>query len=162
MPHASLATASYPTLDRPFGVELWPIFVKAYSAVMGASPTDFQFVPNVTPMSTLKETVIALSTYYIVIFGGRELMKNGEPFKLKGAFIVHNTYLTVICAVLLALFTEQLLPTVWRNGFFFAICNHKGGWTKELVILYYVSVSTVRIIALLTRASLITLPNTSN
>ena len=162
MPHASLATASYPTLDRPFGVPLWPIFVKAYSAVVGASPTDFQFVPGVTPMSTLKETVISLSTYYVLVFGGRELMKNREPFKLKGAFIVHNTYLTLISGVLLALFVEQLLPTLWRNGFFFAICNHKGGWTKEMVILYYVSISAVRAVALLTRESLITLRNTSN
>jgi hypothetical protein len=41
--------------------------------------------------------------------------------------------------VLLALFIEQLLSTVWRHGVFFAICNHQGGWTKPLVALYYVS-----------------------
>jgi hypothetical protein len=38
----------------------------------------------------------------------------------------------------LALFIEQLLPTVVRNGVFFAICDHKDGWAKELVTLYYV------------------------
>ena len=156
MPHASLQTG-YPTLDRPFGVELWPIFVKGYSKLVGHSPTDFQFVPFETPMSTLKETTIALVTYYLVIFGGREIMRNREPFKLKIPFIIHNTYLTLISGGLLALFIEQLLPTLWTNGFFFSICNHKGGWTKELVILYYVSVRHTRtlVFALISGSSII-------
>lgn len=53
--------------------------------------------------------------------------------------MIHNFYLTVISGSLLALFIEQLLPTVWRNGVYYAICDHEGGWTDELVILYYVS-----------------------
>jgi GNS1/SUR4 family len=134
----SLEKFPVPTLDRPFGVELWPIFVKAYSAVMGYSPTDFKFVPSVTPMSTLKETVITLGAYYAIVLGGRELMRNRKPFVINGLFMLHNFYLTVISAILLALFIEQLLPTIFRNGIFFAVCDHKGGWTKELVILYYV------------------------
>jgi hypothetical protein len=134
----SLDKFPVPTLDRPFGVELWPFFVKAYSAVMGYSPTDFKFVPAVTFMSTLKETVITLGAYYAIVLGGRELMRNRKPFVINGLFMLHNFYLTVISAILLALFIEQLLPTIVRNGIFFAICDHKGGWTKELVILYYV------------------------
>ena len=161
MLHASLQTTSFPTLDQPFGIPLWPIFSKAYSKVVGYSPTDFEFVPGVTRMSTLTETIIALITYYVVIFGGRELMRNREPFKLKGAFIVHNACLTLISGGLLALFAEQLLPTLWNDGFFFAICNHKGGWTKELVTLYYVS-ALMRERDLLTSDSSPTSPNTSN
>ena len=65
-------------------------------------------------------------------------MKNREPFKLNGLFMVHNLLLTAISGTLLALFTEQLVPTVWRNGIFYAICDHRGGWTTPLVILYYV------------------------
>ncbi len=53
--------------------------------------------------------------------------------------MVHNLYLTIISGTLLALFIEQLLPTVWRNGIFYAICNHRGGSTDRLVVLYYVS-----------------------
>lgn len=140
MNYDSLKTISWPTLDRPFGVELWPIFVKGYSKVMGYSPTDFKFVPGETPMSTLAATATMLISYYIIVFGGRELMKKREPFVLRYPFLVHNFYLTVISGVLLALFIEQLLPTVVRNGVFFSICNHKGGWTKELVMLYYVCV----------------------
>lgn len=65
-------------------------------------------------------------------------MKNREPFKLNGLFMVHNLALTIISGVLLALFAEQLVPTVVRNGVFYAICDHRGGWTGPLVTLYYV------------------------
>jgi len=130
-----------PTLDRPFGVELWPIFDKAWTMVMGYPSLDFRFKAGVTPMSTLKETGIFIVIYYLVIFGGREMMRNRQPFQLKTAFLIHNFYLTAISAILLALFIEQLLPTVVRNGVFHAICNREGGWTKPLVVLYYVSES---------------------
>jgi hypothetical protein len=89
-------------------------------------------------MSTLKETVTVLTTYYVVVFGGREIMKRFPALKLNGLFMIHNLYLTVISGILLALFIEQLLPTLWRNGIFYAICNHEGGWTQQLVVLYYV------------------------
>ena len=94
-------------------------------------------------MSTLGETATALITYYVVIFGGRELMKMREAFTMNALFMIHNLYLTAISFVLLVLFIEQLLPTIVRNGVFFAICDHKGGWTKELVVLYYVSCSCI-------------------
>ena len=127
-----------PTLEHPFGVELWPIFDKAFSAVMGYPPASFRFVPGQSPMSTLTATSTMLLTYYATVFTGRELMKNRAPFKLNGLFMIHNFYLTVISGCLLALFIEQLLPTIWNRGLFFAICDHKGGWTDQLVVLYYV------------------------
>jgi GNS1/SUR4 family len=128
----------FPTIDRPFGIHLWPIFDRAFSAVVGFSPDEFRFVGGVTPMSTLKETATALTTYYVIVFGGREIMKKFPALKLNGLFMIHNLYLTAISGILLALFIEQLLPTLWRNGLFYAICNHDGGWTRQLVILYYV------------------------
>lgn len=128
-----------PTVDRPFGIHLWPIFDKVFSAVVGYSANDFEFVPGKTPMSTLKETSIFVVIYYAIIFGGREWMRNREPFKFKTLFLIHNFYLTAISAILLALFIEQLLPTVVRGGIFHAICHHEGGWTQPLVVLYYVS-----------------------
>jgi hypothetical protein len=136
----SLKTIPLPTLERPFGIELWPLFVKAFSAVKGYSPTDFKFIEGVTPMSTFKETATILIAYYVIIFGGRELMRGRPAFTLSVPFMIHNFYLTAISGVLLALFSEQLLSTVANNGVFFAICNHKGGWTKELVMLYYVRI----------------------
>jgi fatty acid elongase 3 len=127
-----------PTLDRPFGVHLWPIFSKAFSSVLGYKPEHFRFVQGSTPMSTMTETTVALVSYYIIIFGGRELMKDREPLKLNGLFKIHNFYLTAISGILLALFLEQLIPTLVRNGVFYAICDYNGGWTPQLVILYYV------------------------
>lgn len=128
-----------PTLDRPFGIHLWPIFDKAWTAVVGYPAGEFEFVPFKTPMSTLKSTSIFIVIYYIIIFGGRELMRNREPFKLKSLFLIHNLYLTIISGILLALYIEQLLPTVVRGGIFHAICDADGGWTQPLVVLYYVS-----------------------
>lgn len=89
-------------------------------------------------MSTLKETATILIAYYVIIFGGRELMRRRPAFTLNVPFMIHNFYLTAISAVLLVLFIEQLLPTVVKNGVFLAICKHQCGWTKELVMLYYV------------------------
>jgi fatty acid elongase 3 len=132
-----------PTLDHPFGLHLWPIFAAAFKQVKGYAPEQFDFVPGVTPMSTMQETAITLLSYYLIIFGGRELMKDREPFKLNGLFKIHNFYLTVISGVLLALFLEQLIPTVVRGGVFHAICSYEGGWTDKLVVLYYVRLHPV-------------------
>ena len=128
-----------PTIDRPFGIHLWPIFSKAWEFVVGYPAEEFEFVPFETPMSTLKSTSTFIVIYYAIIFGGREMMRNREPFKLKGLFLIHNFYLTAISAILLALFIEQLVPTVAREGIFFSICHVDGGWTQPLVVLYYVS-----------------------
>lgn len=127
-----------PTLDRPFGLQLWPIFERAFESVKGYKPQDFRFVPGETPMSTLKATATMLISYYIVIFAGREVMRSRPAYSLNGLFKIHNFYLTVISGVLLALFAEQLLPELWRNGIFHAVCHHDGGWTNKLVVLYYV------------------------
>lgn len=158
----SLKTIPLPTLERPFGIELWPLFVKAVSAIKGYSPTDFRFVEGVTPMSTFKETATVLIAYYIIVFGGRELMRGRPAFTLNVPFMMHNLYLTAISGVLLALFIEQLLPTVANKGVFFAICNHQGGWTKELVMLYYVRILHCSLPLPLTSCSSITSPSTLN
>jgi len=65
-------------------------------------------------------------------------MRNRPAFKLNALFMIHNFYLTAISGTLLALFVEQLIPTLYKHGIFYAICDVKGGWTPPLVILYYV------------------------
>jgi fatty acid elongase 3 len=127
-----------PTLDRPFGLALWPIFEKVFTPIMGYKPQDFRFEQGVTPVSTFQTTAIVLVSYYIVIFGGREIMRGRKALELNWLFKVHNLYLTLISGTLLVLFAEQLIPTVWRHGVFYAICDRDGGWTDKLVILYYV------------------------
>jgi len=128
-----------PCLDRPFGLHLWPIFEKAFEAVKGYKPQDFRFIPGETTLSTHYACAAMLVSYYIIIFGGRELMRERAPFQLNFIFKVHNFMLTAISGTLLVLFLEQLIPEITRNGILHAICAYDGGWTNELVVLYYVS-----------------------
>ncbi|KAJ5908607.1 Elongation of fatty acids protein 2 [Penicillium taxi] len=134
-----LKNVPLPTIDRPFGIHLWPIFDQAVEKVMGYPASEFKFVEGSTPLSTFKETAAILVTYYIVIFGGREVMKNLPAFKLNTLFMIHNFLLTAVSGILLALFVEQLVPTLVRGGVFYSICEHEGGWTQPLVILYYLN-----------------------
>lgn len=134
-----LKHVSTPTLDRPFGVHLWPLFDMGFEKLMGYPASEFQFTQDVTPLSTLKETTMMLITYYVVIFGGREVMKKLPAFKLNTLFMIHNLVLTIVSGILLVLFIEQLLPTLVRHGVFYTICDQRGGWTQPLIILYYVS-----------------------
>ncbi|KAL7821136.1 fatty acid elongase-like protein [Trichoderma gracile] len=131
-----------PTIDRPFGIHLWPLFSKAFEYVAGYPAEEFDFVVGKTPMSTLRDTSIFVAIYYLVIFGGRELMRNREPFKLKTLFLIHNFVLTAVSAALLALFVEQLLPTIARRGLLYAVCDANGGWTQPLIVLYYMTYLT--------------------
>jgi len=153
---------SFPSIDRPFGLHLWPIFEYVFESIKGYKPQDFRFVAGETPLSTFPTTACVLISYYIIIFGGRELMRERPALQLNGLFKVHNLYLTIISGVLLALFAEQLIPTLYRHGVFYTICNKKGGWTDELVTLYYVwPVGTLQRNEL-TCTSLTTSPSTSN
>ena len=116
----------------------WDAFDKAWMAVKGYHADQFKFMPGKTPFSTLEETVGMVVLYLLVIFGGREFMKNREPLKLNFLFKVHNFMLTALSGGLLVLFLEQLLPSLWRDGLYENICG-ADGWTKPLVTLYYVS-----------------------
>ena len=115
----------------------WQVFDRAWTVGMGYPADTLDITPGVTPMLTLKSTAMMLASYYTVILGGRELMRSRPAFKLNDLFLVHNLYLTIISGALLVLFVEQLAPTIWKQGVFFAICGD-GGWTGPLVTLYYV------------------------
>jgi fatty acid elongase 3 len=128
-----------PSISRPFGVHLWPIFDVFYQRAAGQSATDFRFVYGETPLGTLRSAGSMIVAYYAIIFGGRALMTNFPAFKLQRLFQIHNLLLTIISGGLLALFMEELIPTVYNHGIFYGICSHEGGWTKPLVTLYYVS-----------------------
>lgn len=127
-----------PSHDHPFGYDPWPVFDRVFTAITGSPAADFRFVEGVTPLSTLRSCLTALVSYYAIVFGGRELMRHREPFVLKRAFILHNFFLSTASAILLVLFLDQLWGTVWSRGLFYAICDHEGGWTQPLVVLYYV------------------------
>jgi hypothetical protein len=117
---------------------IWPLFDKTFNAIMGFHPQAFRFEMGSTPLSTLNETTAMVISYYVIIFGGREIMRSRPAMKLNPLFMIHNFYLTLISGILLALFVEQLLPELLTNGIFHSICTWEGGWTDRLIILYYV------------------------
>lgn len=43
------------TPETPFGLPLYPYFEKAYEAVVGSPASKFEYVPSVTPLSTVNE-----------------------------------------------------------------------------------------------------------
>ena len=119
----------------------WSTFDKLWTMVMGYSAAKFEYTIGQTPMSTMRETFGSIALYYLVIFGGREVMRNRPAFKLNTAFLVHNFYLTAISGGLLVLFLQQLIPGLWRNGLLDGICGETG-WTRQLVVLYYLNYLT--------------------
>jgi len=131
-----------PSIDRPFGVALWPIFNALFGKVMGYPADDFRFVREVTPISTFKESASLIIAYYAIIFGGRAIMSNFGAMKLRTLFQLHNLFLTTVSGILLALFIEQLTPTLYNHGLFYGICNGDGGWTQPMVVLYYLNYLT--------------------
>ncbi|KAE9983950.1 hypothetical protein BLS_003355 [Venturia inaequalis] len=140
--HSDWLEVGWPTVERPFGLALWPIFDKAYVAINGYHAEDFKFVQAKTNLSTYSTTFSVLVAYYLIIFGGREYMRSREPIKLSFFFKLHNFYLTLISGGLLALFAEQMIPSLYKNGLFYCICHIDGGWADKLVILYYLNYLT--------------------
>ncbi|CAI5757178.1 unnamed protein product [Candida verbasci] len=134
-----------PTWDTPFGIQLWPLFNKYISILTNYQfiPENFQFIQGYTPLSTFKPVALAITIYYIIIFGGDFIFKklNLKPFVLNGLFQIHNLLLTTLSLTLLTLMIEQLIPIIYYNGLFYAICDSKA-WTQPLVCLYYLNYLT--------------------
>jgi fatty acid elongase 3 len=126
-----------PTVDRPFGIALWPLFDKLYEKVVGTPASQFDFIPGETSLSTIPEVAGAIAAYYITIFAGYHIMKNQPALKLNYLFMAHNIILTIISGGLLALFIEQMFPILWRHGVFYSVCS-SNCWTQPIVTLYYV------------------------
>ncbi|KAI9791842.1 MAG: hypothetical protein M1816_003387 [Peltula sp. TS41687] len=121
---------------------LWNGFEKLWSSTMSYPIKDFAFTPGKTPMATLAESTSMIALYYVVIFGGREIMRKRPAFELKMPFMIHNFYLTIISASLLALFVGQLAPTLLSEGVYCSVCNKAAGWTNGLEVLYYLNYLT--------------------
>lgn len=132
-----VATFGLPTVDRPFGIYLWPIFDEFWLTVTGKRASDFKFIPGETFLSTYQEVIACIIAYYVIIFSGREFMRSRPALKLNFWFQLHNIGLTILSAVLWALLFEQIFPIIVRHGVFYSICS-PGAWTQPLVFIYYV------------------------
>lgn len=130
-----------PTLHRPFfNISLWENFDRVVSTISCGHfiPSEFQFVQGDLPLSELSHVLVTIAAYYIIIFGGRELLKNRAPLHLNIPFQIHNLFLTSVSFIILVLMVEELIPIIAENGLFFAICNI-GAWTQPMMTLYYMN-----------------------
>lgn len=130
-----------PNVRRPFfNIYLWDHFNCIVSRVTQGKfvPNKFEFVAGKLPLSELHEVLAAIAAYYVIIFGGRALLRNTEAFKLNFLFQLHNLFLTTVSFTLLILMVEQLIPMISEKGLYYAICN-LGAWTQPMVTLYYMN-----------------------
>jgi len=117
MNYDSFKTISWPTLTD-LSASSYGHLHQGCSNVMGYSPTDFKFVPGETPMSTFTATATMLISYYIVVFGGRELMKKREPsleVSLPGAQTSTHSHQRRAAALSLSSFCLLLCEMVYSS-----------------------------------------------
>ncbi|KAL3234280.1 Elongation of fatty acids protein 2 [Nakaseomyces bracarensis] len=130
-----------PTVELPFfNINLWENFDRIVTIATNGKfvPHEFDFVAGELPLSELQPVLIAIASYYIIIFGGRAILSNFQPFKLNFLFQMHNLFLTTVSFILLALMVEQLTPMIYHHGLYYAICD-MGAWTQPMVTLYYMN-----------------------
>lgn len=131
-----------PSLERPFGIQLYPLFREAILKVAGKDVDRFEYKFNSdVPMSSVPAVSAAIVLYYVVIFGGQFLLKSVRPIRLNPIFKLHNLILTLLSLTLLLLLTEQLVPIVGKHGVFYGICN-PNSWTQRIELLYYLNYLT--------------------
>ncbi|PFH54475.1 hypothetical protein AMATHDRAFT_52076 [Amanita thiersii Skay4041] len=96
------------------------------------------YVPGQTPLSTNTAVVSCLAAYLAVIFGIQAYMKDKQPQKLTALFQTHNIILSAGSLLLLVLMLEEILPIMWNNGLFYALCSEQA-WTPRLEFYYMIN-----------------------
>ena len=84
--------------------------------------------PGATPLSTWPAVSAALVAYLSTIFGIKTLMKDRPPKRLNSLFQIHNLFLTLGSGILLVLMAEEIVPIIWNDGIFYAVCGERA-WT---------------------------------
>ncbi|CCF58754.1 hypothetical protein KAFR_0F01570 [Kazachstania africana CBS 2517] len=130
-----------PNVEKPFfNMSLWDNFDEfiTFISLNKFVPKEFDFVPGQLPLSDLHTVLLVIASYYVIIFGGRELLRNTKPFKLNFLCQLHNLFLTIASLVLLVLMLEQILPIIYYKGLYSAICDIES-WTQPMMTLYYLN-----------------------
>ncbi|EIW86714.1 GNS1/SUR4 membrane protein [Coniophora puteana RWD-64-598 SS2] len=102
-----------------------PIYLKSY-------------IPGQTPLSTWPVVTTALASYLAIIFGIREVMKDRAPQRLNTLFRIHNAFLSLGSALLLALMIEEVASVWLKVGTYAAMCADES-WTPRLEFYYMIN-----------------------
>ncbi|KAI8870076.1 GNS1/SUR4 membrane protein [Ramicandelaber brevisporus] len=121
---------SYGPLNDLFGV--------GYKMVMGKDHREFSVKYGQTPFSTYSSCIGIVVLYYIVIFGGQELMRNRKPITLPTLFKAHNLFLTAASVVMFSLFMEQMVPQIIQHGFTYSVCDINSP-NQQVDLLHYIN-----------------------
>ncbi|GAA5896519.1 elongation of very long chain fatty acids protein [Sporobolomyces salmoneus] len=97
-----------------------------------------RWIPGQSPFSTHTEVVAALAAYLAIIFGGQFLMKGSKPYRFQPLFMLHNFLLSTGSGLVLALMLEEIIPIIYKHGWFYAICNNDA-WTPRLETYYIIN-----------------------
>ncbi|KAJ9085474.1 Fatty acyl-CoA elongase/Polyunsaturated fatty acid specific elongation enzyme [Entomophthora muscae] len=119
--------------------QVW--FEAGYQKMMGSPASEFRFIPGKTFMSTYLEVLLMCVAYLTVIFGGQYVMRNRKPIQMATLFRIHNAFLTVLSFGLWVLLLENVVPMLYSDGPFNAICASKS-FTQRLELLYYINYLT--------------------
>ncbi|PVU85043.1 hypothetical protein BB560_007178, partial [Smittium megazygosporum] len=122
-----LTMSNYNSLDL--------LLSRAFSA-FGIDKDQWRYVSGSTFGSTWSSVLTVTAIYLSTIFSIKFALKDRKPFTLKKFSAVHNLFLSLISAVLLLLFAEQLIPPLTQNGLFWSVCDNNN-WTQKLELLYY-------------------------
>jgi len=87
---------------------------------------------GITPLSTWPTVIAALATYLAIVFGVQELMRSRQPMKLTALFQLHNIVLSSGSLLLLMLMVEEIVPMIYKNGLFNAMCS-VNSWTPVCI-----------------------------
>ncbi|CCJ31015.1 unnamed protein product [Pneumocystis jirovecii] len=109
------------SVERPFGIYLWPIFAKIWEKCMGYPVNRFVFVPGKTFLSSWTELI----------------MKPFSPKRLNTISRIYNLFLSILSGCFFLLLFEQMFPVVWKNGLYYSICDARS-WSQPTVTIYYV------------------------
>ncbi|KIK94266.1 hypothetical protein PAXRUDRAFT_33611 [Paxillus rubicundulus Ve08.2h10] len=80
------------------------------------------YIPGESPFSTWPVVASMTVTYFAVVFGTREIMKDRAPLKLITPFRAHNLTLSAGSLVLMALIGEEVFSNWMKIGTYGSLC----------------------------------------